>query len=185
MEVNYEKLLQHSNEMKNHIKEISDLDPAVLNWKEKEDKWSVIEVIGHLNKVFDIYLDNFREAIESAPQLNGNEEAPMQRTLLGRLSIYSNKPKERKRKFKMKTFSFFQPAHDQEKTEATIKEFLDNKEQFNELIRQARLKNLKGVKVPTALGNKVRFYIPECFEFILAHEERHMVQIDDVLSQQK
>ena len=134
MEVNYEKLLQRSNEMKNHVMEIANLNSDTLNWKEKKDKWSVIEVIGHLNKVFDIYLDNFRESIESAPQLNGNEEAPMQRTLLGRLSIYSNKPRERKRKFKMKTFSFFQPDHDPEKTETIIKEFLDNKEQFNELI---------------------------------------------------
>lgn len=91
------------------------------------------------------------------------------------------KPKGKKRKFKMKTFDFFVPTIDEEKVEQVFSTFQSNKMRFNELIKLARKKNLKGVKIPTALGQKVKFYIPECMEFILAHEQRHIVQIKGLL----
>lgn len=179
MENFYEQLLQRSNTVKNRIEEdIKNLDQSKLNWKESEKKWSVLEVIDHLNKVYDKYLDNFKKTINSAPQLNG-ETQKKQWTLLGRLSIYSMKPKGQKRRFKMKTFDFFQPNGESPKNQI-IEEFLEKKERFNSLIRDARLKNLSDLKMPTALGEKAKFFVPECFDFIMSHEERHMVQIEDV-----
>lgn len=184
MEVNYEKLLQHSNQMKHHIQsDIAKLSPEILTKKPKPDQWSVLEVIEHLSLVYDKYLTNFKNAIDSAPDLKNGESTNVQRTLMGRLSIYSMKPKGQKRRFKMKTFDFFRPVHTPDTTNSIINDYLERKEQFNELIRNARLKNLKNVKIPTALGDRMRFYVPECFEFILAHEERHMVQIQQLLGQ--
>lgn len=182
MDVNFEQILQHSNQNLNFVKsDIATLDSAQLNWKESAKKWSVVEVIGHLNKVFDLYLPNFEKVLDSAIELNGESGTPLQRTLLGRFSIYSQKPKGQKVRFKMKTFDFFQPVHDADTTDETINTFIENKDRFNELIKKARLKNLKGIKMPTALGEKLKFYIPECFEFVLAHEDRHMVQIQGIL----
>lgn len=181
MEVNFEKILEHSNRNGNYIKiDIASKGPSKLNWKESEKKWSVLEVIEHLNKVYDLYFPNFNKAIESAPENHGQDNI-LQRTLMGRLSIYSQKPKGQKVRFKMKTFSFFQPNTSKNSLEE-VESFLDKKEAFNDFIKRARLKDLKGIKMPTALGEKMKFYIPECFEFILAHEDRHLVQIQNILS---
>ncbi|WP_421763472.1 DinB family protein [Ekhidna sp.] len=186
MEVNYEKMLKDSNQIKNYIKtEIASLEDQLLTKKESEKKWSALEVIEHLNKVYDVYLDNFNQAIDRAEELNDNETTDMQRTILGRLSIYANKPKGKKRRFKMKTFDFFRPAVVPEQVHSIIDVYLQKKETFNNLIRRARTKDLKNVKIPTALGEKVKFYIPECFEFILAHEQRHMVQIQLAIDKAK
>lgn len=183
MEANYEKMLQDSNRIKNYIKgDIANLDEETLIKKENEKKWSALEVIEHLNKVYDIYLDNFTREINEARELKEMETSPMRRTVLGRLSIYVNRPKGKKRRFKMKTFDFFTPAIAPSQLNDIIDAFLQNKETFNELIKLARTKDLRRAKVPTALGEKVKFYIPECFEFLLAHEERHMVQIAKAVS---
>ena len=182
MEANYEKMLQDSNRIKNYIKgDIANLHDGVLTKKENEKKWSALEVIEHLNKVYDIYLDNFKKAISEAKELNDTETTQMKRTILGKLSIYVNKPKRKKRRFKMKTFDFFTPAVAPDQLHDIIDTYLKNKETFNELIKEARTKDLTNVKVPTALGQKVKFYIPECFEFLIAHEERHMVQIAEAV----
>ncbi|MEQ9466162.1 MAG: DinB family protein [Ekhidna sp.] len=180
MEVNFEQLLQQSNQIKNYIQsEVLPLPDDVLNRKKTEKNWSALEVVDHLNKVYDIYLPLFTQALTGAPELGDYSASKKQSTLLGRLSIYSMRPKGAKRKFKMKTFDFFRPSEHTKKE--TIETFLKNKETYNQLIKQARTKNLTGIKMPTSLGKRVKFYVPECFEFILAHEQRHMVQIAEAV----
>ena len=183
MEVNYEKMLQQSNQIKNYIKvDVAGTPDEQLTMKPSPKKWSVLEVVEHLNKVYNHYLENFRDAIEHADDLNENESQKMQRTILGRLAIFTNKPRGKKRRFKVKTFDFFRPAVAPEQSHSIIDTYIKNKETFNELIKMARNKNLENVKIPTALGEKVRFYIPECFEFLIVHEERHVVQIELALA---
>ncbi|GAB4232660.1 MAG: hypothetical protein Tsb0034_05500 [Ekhidna sp.] len=185
MQTKLESLLEKSNQIKHHVSSsIATLPKEQLSWKENTKKWSVLEVLKHLSLVYDKYLENFSKAISSAPVLSSDQTRKTERTLLGRLSIYSMKPKGKRRKFKMKTFDFFTPAHQPDHSDEIINEFLDKKGKFNELIREARMKDLHGVKMPTALGEKMKFYVPECFEFILAHEERHMIQIEEILQQQ-
>lgn len=181
MEVNFEQLLQHSNQMKNYIKtDVASLSNEQLNWKESDKKWSALEVVSHLNRVYNKYHDNFEKAIRNAPELSG-EKQKKQSTIIGRMSIYSMKPKGQKRNFKMKTFDFFQPQIDPNNVNDTIQLFLKNKDRFNDYLNESRSKNLEGIKIPTALGEKMKFYVPECFEFILGHEERHMVQLKEIL----
>ena len=74
------------------------------------------------------------------------------------------------------------PSYSDDSGSALVDTFIENKNMFNGFIKDARFKNLKGIKIPTALGEKMKFYIPECFEFILAHENRHLVQIKTILN---
>ncbi|WP_425392989.1 DinB family protein [Ekhidna sp.] len=186
MEVNYEKLLQDSNQIKNYIKaEIAAKPAEQLTHKVSPKKWSALEVVEHLNKVYDVYLDNFQKVIDDANKLNDHATPEMRRTILGRLSIYANKPKGKKRRFKVKTFDFFRPAIGPDSMHEVFETFLSKKNRFNELIKLARTKDLKNVKIPTALGEKVKFYVPECFEFLLVHEQRHMIQIEEAINLSK
>lgn len=178
-----EKQLQHSNLNLQFIQsEVYPLSESSLSWKESEKKWSVLEVIDHLNKVYELYFPNFQKAIEKAHAHSiGEPNEKVQRTFLGKLSIYTMKPKGNKRRFKVKTFDFFEPNFSSDALKELLPRFEKNKATFNDFIKQARMKNLQGIKVPTALGEKMKFYIPECFEFILAHEDRHIVQIQSIL----
>ncbi|MEM0940225.1 MAG: DinB family protein [Bacteroidota bacterium] len=180
MENLYENLLQRSNRVKYCVSnKMAQFDSETLNWKQTEKKWSIIEVVDHLNKVYDIYLPNFEEAITSAPELNGKIQEKQQ-TIVGRLSVYAMKPKGKKRRFKMKTFDFFQPRINVESNKV-LAEFNRKKQKFNDLIKGARNKNLVGIKMSTSL-KLMRFYVPECFDFILTHEERHLIQMEEILA---
>ena len=184
METYYEQLLERSNVIRNRItNDIVMLEEAHLTWKKTPKQWSIIEVVDHLNKVYDIYEPNFRKAIDTAPSLNGQQQKE-QHTLLGRLSIYSMRPKKDKRKFKMKTFSFFEPTVENSPNKV-IAAYESKKNTFNGFMKEARLKNLNNQKMPTALGEKMKFYVAECFDFILAHEERHLVQMEKLVAQIK
>lgn len=185
MEVNFEKLLQSSNEQKNFIeKEVATLPAEVINWKESESVWSILEVVGHLNQVYELYSPNFIKVLDSAPK-SVDEVQKKQSTVLGKLSVYSMRPKSGKRKYKMTTFKFFEPVTSAAAPYETIERFMNNKDLFNGFIKQARTCDLRGIKMPTALGKSIKFYIPEIFEFLLAHEERHLVQIQEILAKQR
>ena len=185
MDFHYEQLLQHSNQCKHQInQQTKELPPEVLNWKEHPKKWSVLEVLSHLSKVYELYYPNFDAAISIAKDLASGENQGTKRSIMGKLSIYSMKPKGRKRRFQMKTFDFFEPEVSEQHANETINTFFKNKDDFHDLLRRARLKQLGATKMKTALGERVKFYVAECFEFILAHEDRHLLQIEDILQKQ-
>lgn len=183
MKTTLEQILQRSNGIRRFIEtEVMNLPGDVLIRKPNEKSWSAIEVVDHLNKVYDKYLDNFELAINVAEDLPDAAEPSHKSSFLGWMGAYTMKPKGRKRKFKMKTFDFFQPSVDHEKIDATFRAFLSNKDRFNGLIKQARMKDVGKVKMPTAMGNNYKMYVGECFAFVVAHEERHIVQMEEVLS---
>jgi len=184
MEVNYEKLLERSNAIKNFIEELSNQDDMVLSWKENEKKWSAIEVVSHLNKVYKIYLENFEKKLEGANGI-GNKNQKLKTTIMGKLAIYTNRPKKEKISFKMKTFDFFEPKVNSIASGEIFELFFKNKERFNDIIKQSRMKDVASTKIPTALGEKMKFYIPECIDFLVSHEERHIVQINNILDKQR
>ncbi len=182
MRTTLDELLQRSNEMGHFIEnEVAGLPQDVLTRKPNEKTWSAIEVVDHLNKVYDTYLDNFDKAVSSADDLPDGAESKYKSSFIGWMGAYTMKPKGRKRKFKMKTFDFFQPTVEDASHDETIQTFLSNKARFNELIEKARSKDISKVKMSTALGDRYKMYVGECFAFVLAHEERHMVQIEGIL----
>ena len=179
-----EELLQQSNELGHFVEnEVAGLDETTLTKKPNEKTWSIIEVVDHLNKVYDQYLDNFEDAIASAPELEGESNEHKQ-SILGRMGIYSMRPKGRKRRFKMKTFDFFEPGNDNGQIAETLEAFKSNKNRFNDLIKLARTREVIRKKMPTAMGPRFKMYVGECFEFVLAHEQRHVVQISNILEAQ-
>lgn len=180
MQNSYQRILKQSKRIEEEVAAIvADPSDECLVLKPSPDIWSVLEVIEHLNLVYDKYLDNLNVVISEAKPLPKGEQPKAKRTLLGRLSIYSQKPKKKRRRFKMKTFDFFTPSSERS-TQNIIADFHSRKNTFHGLIELASGKELRSAKVPTALGEKVKFYILECFEFLLAHEERHLVQIKEI-----
>ena len=180
MDTYFESLLERSNRIESFVRESVAQIGDQINHKENPDKWSFVEVVEHLNLVYDVYLENFEKALQGLRQLESGEDQKLQTSIMGRLSIWSQRPKNKKRRFKMKTFDFFQPEVDGKKV---LDAFYANKERFSSVIKDARLKDTRGVKVPTALGQRVKFYVPECIDFVITHEERHIVQMEEVLEQ--
>jgi hypothetical protein len=176
-------VLKRSSDVKNYFESaIMSLSNEELNWKESPKKWSVLETVSHLNQVYELYEPKFEQVLANGQKRSLEiKTTKKQTTILGRLSIYSMLPKKRKRRFKMKTFDFFEPISNPSAPNETIQRFLGNKAKFDGFVIKSETLDITGLKVSTALGEKVRFFMPECFEFIMAHEERHIVQIEEIL----
>jgi hypothetical protein len=57
-----------------------------------------------------------------------------------------------------------------------VSEFIEWQQKTKALLEQAKLVNIQKVKIPTTLGNWLKFSLGDTFRFVIAHERRHMAQ---------
>ncbi len=170
-------LIETSNTQKTRVLTLRNAEEKLLHLKPDIKAWSVLQVIEHLNLTFDLYLPNIEKSIAQCSEI-GDPVDHYKKSFAGKLMINGSRPNHGKRKWKMKTFKFFTP--DQElNLDVVFDNWLDNQSRFTELIKQARLKDLTKSKVVSAAGPIITFKLGECFEFILAHQERHLLQAEE------
>jgi hypothetical protein len=149
------------------------LNVEELNWKESPAKWSILECIEHLNRYNSYYLQEIENNFTSLKQIG---DAQLISTWIGKKSIAMMHPQNRK---KQKTFKKMNPANSTLNSEVFQKLFLD----------QQRIKNLlQGILNvdPNAKVVRVEFFkllkmtIAEALEFLIAHQQRHMIQAFEI-----
>jgi len=60
--------------------------------------------------------------------------------------------------------------------EAAFKEFFGHQNKLLQLLEVAKRRNLNSVYVPSAMSKLIRFKLGDMFRFLIAHEQRHMIQ---------
>nr|WP_298996336.1 hypothetical protein [uncultured Allomuricauda sp.] len=180
-----ENQIQRLNGILSKIESISKLDVDELITAPRPKSWNVVEVIEHLNMAYRIYVPKIDNALSQSPDVQKETEGFKARgwqkfVIQGQLS------KDGKRKMKMKTLKRFTPiftAADltQEKIDAVFVDFSELNNHLKQAILSSRSKDVSKKKFSSAIGPIVNFYLPEAFEFLLCHMERHMVQINEIL----
>jgi len=182
MNVNYEEYLSRSQEILSHVKgDIAVFPEDKLGWKANPKQWSAIEVLAHLNKMYNSYLKLLEEALHSSENLKHDQEQRKQSSDFGRQLIDRIRPRGRERLFKSQTIKAFEPDPINGNCTDIIHGFMQNKQHFHQLIKEAAKKNLNDRQITMPIGENLKLYIPEVFEFLLAHEDRHMIQIEEAL----
>ncbi|PWL39989.1 hypothetical protein DKG77_03940 [Flagellimonas aquimarina] len=185
LQITSENQIQRLNGILNHVKTIQALDISQLLATPNSKSWNVVEVIAHLNISYNLYAEKIDAALDKLPNTNSDSKEfkarPWQKFV-----IEGQRPKEGIRKWKMKTLKRFEPllSHEdlnREKIDAIFTEFFILHDHLKQSIIKSRSKEVSKAKITSAIGPLVRFYLPEAFEFLLSHMERHMVQIDEIL----
>ena len=187
MQISLENLLERSNRLAWKAEnEITNLDESLLQKNKNGKGWNTLEVIDHLNAVYQHYLPKLEKAINQAPNNSSvNQSEKHSLSFFGKMMINSMTPtSSRKRKFKMNTFGDFHPGNSLEGN-STISEYLNLKETFNQLLKESRNHYFGKQKVNSAIGPIMKFYVVECFAFLIAHEERHFLQIEEIINSQQ
>lgn len=181
-----ENQIQRLNGILNHVKTTQALDISRLLASPNSKSWNVVEVIAHLNISYNLYVEKIDVALAQLPdntaESNGFKARPWQKFV-----IEGQLPKKGKRKWKMKTLKRFEPLLSREdlnseKIDVIFNEFFTLHEHLKQSIFKSRNKDVTKTKITSAIGPLVRFYLPEAFEFLLSHVERHMVQMDEILA---
>lgn len=131
--------------------------------------WSVAQCLEHLNSYGRFYLPELNKALARSQQVDQTE---FRSTWLGRYFKEMMDPSTGKRKYKA-----FQ-SHIPEKNlnaYAVIAEFIQQQEDLLSCLQKAYHADLDS-RVPISITRFVRLKVGDVFQFLIAHDERHLQQ---------
>jgi uncharacterized damage-inducible protein DinB len=162
--------------------QLSHLQLNMLTKQPAPGKWSIAQVLEHLN----IYSRHYIHAIEQ--KLHLNQSGPHKEFIPGWLGNYFTKlmkPNEDKSvSRKMKSPKNAVPSA-QPDGKMVLDEFVAHQHQLLNLLQIAKSANLEYVRIPTSLSKFIALKLGDTFRFFIAHEQRHFLQIENVLQQMK
>ena len=148
-------------------------EPIKLNYCPEEGKWSVVQVLEHLNAYNRHYLPLVER---SMIHITKDVSAWFISGFLGNYFVNSMRPTNVfEVKKKMRTGRSFTPDKGAN-IETVFKEFFQHQNKLLSLLEVARRRNLNSVYVPTTFSKLIHFKLGDMFRFLIAHEQRHMIQ---------
>lgn len=148
-------------------------DPIKLNYCSEEGKWSVIQVLEHVNAYNRHYLPLVEK---SMIHITKDVSAWFVSGFLGNYFVNSMMPKN---VFevgkKMRTGKAFAPSKSVN-VDSVFKEFFQQQNKLLSLLEVGRRRNLNSIYVPTTFSKLIKFKLGDILRFLVAHEQRHMIQ---------
>ncbi|HEY1115247.1 MAG TPA: DinB family protein [Chitinophagaceae bacterium] len=177
-----EELLNELQEDVRRIKaaaeHISGADSRKLIYQTHPEKWSVVQVLEHMNA----YGRHYIPAIDRAIAIKSAEPSVwFTPGTFGNYFTKSMKPTnvyEIKNKMKtMKAYSFPNSLN----VEKVLQEFLGQQDRLIQLMDLARSRDLNSIRIPITVSKLVKLKLGDVFRFLIAHEQRHMIQARNTL----
>ncbi|MES2702127.1 MAG: DinB family protein [Bacteroidota bacterium] len=166
-----------------NVTQLKQLDNKVLNTQPAPGKWSVAQVLEHLNSYNRYYLPQ----IEKATGVASATAAPATTFKPGWLgdyftkSMYSSVVTKGEITNKMKAPKDHQPAETLDSLKV-IAEFEQGAKKLSELLRGAKARNISKVRVPISIAKWIKISLGDTFRFLIAHKTRHFLQLRNTLA---
>jgi hypothetical protein len=143
-------------------------------------KWSVAQLLQHLNGYGDYYLPLLEKEMLSSNKPARAEFKPgwlgnyFTNLMLpgkdGKIGKKMQAPKNRR-----------PPAHLDQKEVLSV--FLVQQQQLLDLLEKAKYKNIGAIRIPISLSRFIKLKAGDTFRFLVAHQQRHFYQIKNVLTE--
>jgi hypothetical protein len=173
------------NELAEDVKKIigvgeyfKEADKTKMIYCPDKGKWSVVQVLEHLNAYNRFYLPEIEKQLslityKNNPWFNSG--------FLGNYFTNSMKPKnvlEIRNKMKTsKSYTFPNSLN----VETVLNEFLGHQHKLLQLMEQAKKRDLNAIKLPITITSLIKLKLGDIFRFLIAHEQRHMIQARNTL----
>ena len=169
-------------EMDQYFHETVSAQPeAVLNQKPTEGEWSAIQVLDHLNFYSRWYLPRLEDAFRESRKKNLAAQPYFKSGWLGGYFTRMMKPRaDGSIASKMKAPSNAVPAATLDSA-AVLLEFEQHLQHMNSLLKLAEKADLLHTRVTTSLSSLIRLKSGDALCFVLAHAERHFMQIKRII----
>lgn len=182
-----ENQIQRLNQLLNFVDSLKTLELNNLTERPHEKAWHVLEVLEHLSIAYSLYTDKISTILKELEDSSG-EPWEYHPGFWNRFVIEGQRPKGTKRPFKIKTLKKFEPLlskqPNQKEASTVFKGFFEAYNSLKQSILQSRTKKIAHKKITSAIGPIVKFHLPEVFEFLICHAERHKIQIDEIMAAQ-
>lgn len=176
MDLKSEKLIQElldiSRENLNAVERLKNEPIEVLNWKQSQDSWSVLECIEHLNRYGDFYIP------EIGAKINSAKHAPSEVFKSNWLGRYFSKTLTYKEDLnKMKTLKYMNPVNSALDIRI-LEKFIDQQHQIIELLNKAKKVNLDKTKTAISISKLIKLKLGDTFRVVIYHNHRHIKQAE-------
>lgn len=149
---------------------------AVLLQQPAPGSWSVIQCLDHLNSYGHYYLPQLHKVISKGEQ-QGIAAKPLFRS--GWLGNYFTNLMQPKQDGALRSRMQAPPGYrpePQPDAALVLTEFISQQEQLLELLRRAEATDIGHFRVPTSLTRLIKMSAGDTFRFLIAHQQRHMLQ---------
>jgi len=142
----------------------------VLNFKQNETSWSILECLEHLNLYGRFYLPEIKRRIGEG---KGKSEPVFKSGWLGNYFANSMLPKAKLNK--MKTFRNMNPINSK-LDKKVIEEFVNQQTELLQLLEDSRKISLNKTRTAISISKLIKLKLGDTFRFVIYHNQRHMVQ---------
>ena len=152
-----------------------------LNWKPSPSTWSIAQNIDHLiviNKTYFPILGELKSGKFKTPFLGKIDFIV---TYLGKLILKAVEPSRKK---KTKTFSIWEPSESKIAADILV-QFSNHQIKLKQEILAVKDLVNKGTVIASPANKNIVYKLETAFDVIVTHEQRHLVQAKEVLSQLK
>lgn len=156
--------------------EVQPANLHVLNQKPSADRWSALECIEHLNRYNLFYLDEIERALSRIDSAFKDEDVKY--SWLGKKFIRMMDPSNVKQH---KTLKHMNPVNSV-LSKDTVEVFLAGQDRLAGLLQKAHSKNINAGKVRVEFLRLLKLTLPECIEFLVVHQQRHIKQVRATLT---
>jgi hypothetical protein len=147
-------------------------DPEVLQKQPAPGKWSVVQVLEHLNSYGRYYLP----AIEKSLQINKPAKELFNPGWIGNYFTKIMKPGvDGKIGNKMNAPKNHRPSPDLD-TKPVMDTFFAQQQKLLQLLEAAKMKDIGSIRTPISISRFIKLKAGDTFRFLIAHEQRHMLQ---------
>lgn len=173
-------LLRRTKRSTEKVKEFETLPLDQLQFK-SGDRWSILECLEHLNLYGDFYL------VEIEKQIIANQHKPVSTKFRSGVfgDYFANLMEVKNGKIrKMKSPKDKNPS-DTQLSVTTISRFLKQQDTLTTLLNQCRTIDLTRTKAAISLTRLIKLRLGDTLRFYTYHIERHILQAEKVLEEQK
>lgn len=155
-----------------------------LAQRPEPNRWSVLDNLEHLNLYNDFYLPIFVKIIDKGEAKGLKPRANYRSGWLGNYLTNSMKPKGTKIPNKMNTFKDKNPILTTV-PENVVERFFEQHRQLLQVLKRAAGTDIQALRMPTTLGSFPKIRLGDGLAFVIGHEERHLLQIQNTLEELK
>ena len=151
----------------------------LLNSPPQPGKWSVAQIVEHLNTYNRYYIPYMQRALGTAQKGNGTFSPGWLGNYFTK-SMYSEVKTANKVANKMSAMKGHIPAERLDAA-AVTEEFIEAQQQLLALLEAMRGKDLAGVKIPITISRFIKIRLGDAARFLVAHQVRHLLQVNNAM----
>ena len=173
-------LAQDVRKVKESAEFLNQTDKTKLVYCPGEGRWSVVQILEHLNAYNRHYLPAIEKELsvvtyDTDSWFTSGYWGEKFTKMMKPTNVYEVKNKMKTQK----KMSFPNSLH----VETVMKEFLEGQDKLLRLLEMAKGRNLAKIKIPITISKMIRLRLGDTFRFVIAHEQRHMMQARNTIKE--